>query len=159
MQGLNRMTLTVLASLCFTGCGGGGGGEAGSSGGGASTTTPTVTATSTPIENTADIVASRDFSFDVGQVITLSVDYSGSSDGAVHLYSQAAFTSDSGEVIADPTSRITTIYPSRTSTVTLEVNSNWQQIYAHWVPMASNETELSQVVTLDQASHSYQVSF
>ena len=147
----------MKVSLSLVACGGGGGGDAGSAGGGASATTPA--AASTQIDNTADIVASRDFSFDVGQIITFTVDYSGSSDGAVHLYSEAAFTSDSGEVIADPTSRITTIYPDRTSTVTLEVNSNWQQIYARWVPMASNETELSWAVSLDQASNSYQISF
>ncbi len=157
MKHSNRITLSLLVSLSLVACGGGGGGDAGSAGGGASATTPA--AASTQIDNTADIVASRDFSFDVGQIITFTVDYSGSSDGAVHLYSEAAFTSDSGEVIADPTSRITTIYPDRTSTVTLEVNSNWQQIYARWVPMASNETELSWAVSLDQASNSYQISF
>ncbi|WFB50269.1 hypothetical protein [Vibrio coralliilyticus] len=157
MKHSNRITLSLLVSLSLVACGGGGGGDAGSAGGGASATTPA--AASTQIDNTADIVASRDFSFDVGQIITFTVDYSGSSDGAVHLYSEAAFTSDSGEVIADPTSRITTIYPDRTSTVTLEVNSNWQQIYARWVPMVSNETEQSWVVSLDQASNSYQISF
>ncbi|MCC2522117.1 hypothetical protein [Vibrio coralliilyticus] len=157
MKHSNRITLSLLVSLSLVACGGGGGGDAGSAGGGASATTPA--AASTQISNTADIVASRDFSFDVGQIVTFTVDYNGSSDGAVHLYSEAAFTSDSGEVIADPTSRITTIYPDRTSTVTLEVNSNWQQIYARWVPMVSNETELSWVVSLDQASNSYQISF
>ncbi|MFN3017128.1 hypothetical protein ACK1CN_14380 [Vibrio coralliilyticus] len=156
MKHSNRITLSLLVSLSLVACGGGSG-DAGSVGGGASATTPA--AASAQIDNTADIVASRDFSFDVGQIITFTVDYSGSSDGAVHLYSEAAFTSDSGEVIADPTSRITTIYPDRTSTVTLEVNSNWQQIYARWVPMVSNETELSWVVSLDQASNSYQISF
>jgi hypothetical protein len=34
-----------------------------------------------------------------------------------------------------------------------------QQIYARWVPMVSNETELSWAVSLDQASNSYQISF
>ena len=64
-----------------------------------------------------DIVAQRDFSFDVGEKITLSIDYSGSTKGALHLYSEAAFVKADGEVIPDPVSRITTIYPELTDEV------------------------------------------
>lgn len=65
MKHSNRITLSLLVSLSLVACGGGGGGDAGSAGGGASATTPA--AASTQIDNTADIVASRDFSFDVGR--------------------------------------------------------------------------------------------
>ncbi|MCV5920087.1 hypothetical protein OFN60_42300, partial [Escherichia coli] len=71
------------------------------------------------LDNTADIVAERDFSFDIGEKITLSVNYTGSHEGALHLYSKAAYTTVNGDVIADPTSRITTLYPNMAGDVEL----------------------------------------
>ncbi len=125
---ISTKLLTIMFVPVFiVACGGGGGGGGGSS-------TPAPTPTVETIDNTQDIVAERDFSFDIGETITISMNYQGSADGALHLYTKAAFTTENGVVVADPMSRITTIYPTRTSEVELEVNGNWSQLYAQWVP-------------------------
>ncbi|WP_104028435.1 hypothetical protein [Vibrio jasicida] len=150
---ISTKLLTIMFVPVFiVACGGGGGG-----GGGGSTPTPTPTVET--IDNTQDIVAERDFSFDVGETITISMNYQGSADGALHLYTKAAFTTENGVVVADPMSRITTIYPTRTSEVELEVNGNWSQLYAQWVPMSANESEKNWVVSLNQSNNNYHLDF
>ncbi|MFH0273825.1 hypothetical protein [Vibrio jasicida] len=149
---ISTKLLTIMFVPVFiVACGGGGGG------GGASTPAPTPTVET--IDNTQDIVAERDFSFDVGETITISMNYQGSADGALHLYTKAAFTTENGVVVADPMSRITTIYPTRTSEVELEVNGNWSQLYAQWVPMSANESEKNWVVSLNQSNNNYHLDF
>ncbi|MGR5109502.1 hypothetical protein [Vibrio jasicida] len=150
---ISTKLLTIMFVPVFiVACGGGGGGGGGSS-------TPTPTPTVETIDNTQDIVAERDFSFDVGETITISMNYQGSADGALHLYTKAAFTTENGVVVADPMSRITTIYPTRTSEVELEVNGNWSQLYAQWVPMSANESEKNWVVSLNQSNNNYHLDF
>lgn len=148
---ISTKLLTIMFVPVFiVACGGGGGG-------GGSTPAPTPTVET--IDNTQDIVAERDFSFDVGESITISMNYQGSADGALHLYTKAAFTTENGVVVADPMSRITTIYPTRTSEVELEVNGNWSQLYAQWVPMSANESEKNWVVSLNQSNNNYHLDF
>ncbi|MGR5443578.1 hypothetical protein ACPV47_01655 [Vibrio jasicida] len=150
---ISTKLLTIMFVPVFiVACGGGGGGGGGSS-------TPAPTPTVETIDNTQDIVAERDFSFDVGETITISMNYQGSADGALHLYTKAAFTTENGVVVADPMSRITTIYPTRTSEVELEVNGNWNQLYAQWVPMSANESEKNWVVSLNQSNNNYHLDF
>ncbi|WP_061035341.1 MULTISPECIES: hypothetical protein [Vibrio] len=150
---ISTKLLTIMFVPVFiVACGGGGGGGGGSS-------TPAPTPTVETIDNTQDIVAERDFSFDVGETITISMNYQGSADGALHLYTKAAFTTENGVVVADPMSRITTIYPTRTSEVELEVNGNWSQLYAQWVPMSANESEKNWVVSLNQSNNNYHIDF
>jgi hypothetical protein len=150
---ISTKLLTIMFVPVFiVACGGGGGGGGGSS-------TPAPTPTVETIDNTQDIVAERDFSFDVGETITISMNYQGSADGALHLYTKAAFTTEDGVVVADPMSRITTIYPTRTSEVELEVNGNWNQLYAQWVPMSANESEKNWVVSLNQSNNNYHLDF
>lgn len=138
---------SLLSILALTACGGGGGG------GGGSTAQPAAPAAA------QDIVAQRDFSFDVGEKITLSIDYSGATKGALHLYSKAAFVKADGEAIPDPVSRITTIYPDLTDEVELEINANWDNLYVRWVPMTSSESEQTWSVPLGQPSNSYHLTF
>ena len=150
---ISTKLLTIMFVPVFiVACGGGGGGGGGSS-------TPAPTPTVETIDNTQDIVAERDFSFDVGETITISMNYQGSADGALHLYTKAAFTTENGVVVADPMSRITTIYPTRTSEVELEVNGNWSQLYAQWIPMSANESEKNWVVSLNQSNNNYHLDF
>jgi hypothetical protein len=150
---ISTKLLTIMFVPVFiVACGGGGGGGGGSS-------TPAPTPTVETIDNTQDIVAERNFSFDVGETITISMNYQGSADGALHLYTKAAFTTEDGVVVADPMSRITTIYPTRTSEVELEVNGNWSQLYAQWVPMSANESEKNWVVSLNQSNNNYHLDF
>ncbi|YCO00872.1 hypothetical protein ACB087_07560 [Vibrio sp. VNB-15] len=147
-----KLLAVMFVPAFIVACGGGGGGGGGSS-------TPAPTPTVETIDNTQDIVAERDFSFDIGETITISMNYQGSADGALHLYTKAAFTTENGVVVADPMSRITTIYPTRTSEVELEVNGNWSQLYAQWVPMSANESEKNWVVSLNQSNNNYHLDF
>ncbi|MDF5612359.1 hypothetical protein P3732_24660, partial [Vibrio parahaemolyticus] len=132
MKHSTKLLMTTLISALIVACGGGGGG-----GGSTTPPAPTPTPSVQVLDNTADIVAERDFSFDIGEKITLSVNYTGSTEGALHLYSKAAYTTVNGDVIADPTSRITTLYPNMAGDVELEVNGNWTHLYAQWVPMSA----------------------
>ncbi|MCA2423715.1 hypothetical protein LAZ43_28805, partial [Vibrio alginolyticus] len=138
MKHSTKLLMTTLISALIVACGGGGGG-----GGSTTPPAPTPTPSVQVLDNTADIVAERDFSFDIGEKITLSVNYTGSTEGALHLYSKAAYTTVNGDVIADPTSRITTLYPNMAGDVELEVNGNWTHLYAQWVPMSAQESEQS----------------
>ncbi|EDP59653.1 hypothetical protein [Vibrio sp. AND4] len=144
-------SLTVIFAIpLVVACGGGEG---------SGSPSPAPEASVAPIQTTKDIVAQRDFSFDVGETITLSMDYQGSSDGALHLYTRAAFTTENGVEIGDPLSRITTVYPTRTNQIELKVNSNWTKLYAQWVPMSANEREQNLVISLDQSNHNYHLDF
>ncbi|WP_172378543.1 hypothetical protein [Vibrio sp. Vb339] len=154
--------------LLVAACGGGGGGGS-SSAAPAQTPSATPTPVQTPVSpaqpavaaitDTSEIVAQAGFSFDVGEKISLSMDYTGTTPGALHLYSESAFVMSNGDVVADPLSRITTVYPTQIDVVELEVNGNWDQIYARWVPMSSSEQEQSWVISLDQSSNSYHLAF
>ncbi|WP_028022433.1 hypothetical protein [Enterovibrio calviensis] len=165
---LKRLNLIALP-LILTACGGGGGGDAsgGTTGsaadtgntGGSDVTSSSPSAEATTLTNTDDIVAARAFKFCIGQTIQLSVNYSGSTSGALHIFSQADYIHANGDVDVDPLSRITTIYPDLTTDVDIEVNGNWEQLYARWVPMSSSESEQTLVINLDESSHSYLVSF
>ena len=152
MNIFTRLLTIIFVSLLAVACGGGDGGGGGSS-------TPPPEASDDPIKGTQDIVAQRDFSFDVGETITLSMNYQGASDGALHLYTKEAFTAENGDVIADPMSRITTIYPTRTNQVELEVNGNWTKLYAQWVPMNAGESEKNWVISLNQSNNNYHLDF
>ena len=140
MNIFTRLLTIIFVSLLAVACGGGDGGGGGSS-------TPPPEASDDPIKGTQDIVAQRDFSFDVGETITLSMNYQGASDGALHLYTKEAFTAENGDVIADPMSRITTIYPTRT------------KLYAQWVPMSASESEKNWVISLNQSNNNYHLDF
>ncbi|MFV8429595.1 hypothetical protein ACNO6Y_03215 [Vibrio owensii] len=150
MNTSTKLLTIMFASTLVAACGGGGGG-------GSSTPAPTPVADE--VDDTQDIVAQRDFSFDIGETITLSMNYQGSADGALHLYTKAAFTTENGDVIADPMSRITTVYPTRTSQVELEVNGNWTKLYAQWVPMSASESEKNLVISLNQSNNNYHLDF
>lgn len=150
MNTSTKLLTIMFASTLVAACGGGGGG-------GSSTPAPTPVADE--VDDTQDIVAQRDFSFDIGETITLSMNYQGSADGALHLYTKAAFTTENGDVIADPMSRITTVYPTRTSQVELEVNGNWTKLYAQWVPMSASESEKNWVISLNQSNNHYHLDF
>ncbi len=150
MNTSTKLLTIMFASTLVAACGGGGGG--GSS-------TPAPTSVADEVDDTQDIVAQRDFSFDIGETITLSMNYQGSADGALHLYTKAAFTTENGDVIADPMSRITTVYPTRTSQVELEVNGNWTKLYAQWVPMSASESEKNWVISLNQSNNNYHLDF
>ncbi|EOD9426630.1 hypothetical protein ACJ5M7_002975 [Vibrio harveyi] len=150
MNTSTKLLTIMFASTLVAACGGGGGG-------GSSTPAPTPVADE--VDDTQDIVAQRDFSFDIGETITLSMNYQGSADGALHLYTKAAFTTENGDVIADPMSRITTVYPTRTSQVELEVNGNWTKLYAQWVPMSAGESEKNWVISLNQSNNNYHLDF
>ncbi|MED5505359.1 MAG: hypothetical protein VYC54_13185 [Pseudomonadota bacterium] len=152
MNIFTRLLTIIFVSLLAVACGGGDGGGGGSS-------TPPPEASDDPIKGTQDIVAQRDFSFDVGETITLSMNYQGASDVALHLYTREVFMSENGDVIADPTSRITTIYPTRTNQVELEVNGNWTKLYAQWVPMNAGESEKKWVISLNQFNNNYHLDF
>ncbi|EIV8647265.1 hypothetical protein AL190_002055 [Vibrio parahaemolyticus] len=156
MKHSTKLLMTTLISALIVACGGGGGG-----GGGGSTTPPAPTPTPSVqvLDNTADIVAERDFSFDIGEKITLSVNYTGSTEGALHLYSKAAYTTVNGDVIADPTSRITTLYPNMAGDVELEVNGNWTHLYAQWVPMSAQESEQNWSIALNNSNNNYHIDF
>ncbi|MCY9875544.1 hypothetical protein OTK59_03155 [Vibrio natriegens] len=151
MKHSTKLLITSLISALTVACGGGGGG-----GGSSTPPTPAVAEVS---DNTADIVAERDFSFDIGEKITLSVNYTGSTEGALHLYSKAAYTTENGTVIADPTSRVTTVYPTETEDVELEVNGNWTHIYAQWVPMSTKESEQNWSIALNNTNNNYHLDF
>ncbi|WP_274881584.1 hypothetical protein [Vibrio harveyi] len=150
MNTSTKLLTIMFASTLVAACGGGGGG-------GSSTPAPAPVADE--VDDTQDIVAQRDFSFDIGETITLSMNYQGSADGALHLYTKAAFTTENGDVIADPMSRITTVYPTRTSQVELEVNGNWTKLYAQWVPMSASESEKNWVISLNQSNNNYHLDF
>ncbi|MGD1465220.1 hypothetical protein [Vibrio harveyi] len=150
MNTSTKLLTIMFASTLVAACGGGGGG-------GSSTPAPTPVADE--VDDTQDIVAQRDFSFDIGETITLSMNYQGSADGALHLYTKAAFTTENGDVIADPMSRITTVYPTRTSQVELEVNGNWTKLYAQWVPMSASESKKNWVISLNQSNNNYHLDF
>ncbi|EHH2452305.1 hypothetical protein ACNPFM_002152 [Vibrio parahaemolyticus] len=152
MKHSTKLLMTTLISALTVACGGGGGG-------GGSTTPPAPTPSVQVLDNTADIVAERDFSFDIGEKITLSVNYTGSTEGALHLYSKAAYTTVNGDVIADPTSRITTLYPNMAGDVELEVNSNWTHLYAQWVPMSAQESEQNWSIALNNSNNNYHIDF
>ncbi|HDM8204988.1 hypothetical protein ACNO65_16875 [Vibrio campbellii] len=152
MNIFTRLLIIIFVSLLAVACGGGDGGGGGSS-------TPAPEASDDPIKGTQDIVAQRDFSFDVGETITLSMNYLGSVDGALHLYTKAAFTAENGDQIGDPLSRITTVYPTRTNQVELEVNGNWTKLYAQWVPMSASESEKNWVISLNQSNNHYHLDF
>ncbi|MEZ8035931.1 hypothetical protein [Vibrio crassostreae] len=170
MNKISKLITMTSFSLILGACGGGGGG-----GGGNTSASPAQTpaVTPTPVQspatpsqpaaaaaiNTSDIVAPVGFSFDIGEKISLSMDYTGTTSGALHLYSESAFVMSNGDVVADPLSRITTVYPTQIDVVELEVNGNWEQIYARWVPMSSSEKEQSWVISLDQSSNSYHLAF
>ncbi|EOD81419.1 hypothetical protein D515_04321 [Grimontia indica] len=155
---LKRMTLIALP-LFLTACGGGGGGDTSTGSGGSGSSDVSSSSPTTSLVNTEDIVAARAFKFCIGDAIQLSVNYSGSTPGALHVYSQADYVHANGDVDVDPLSRLTTIYPDLTTTVDIEINGNWEQIYARWVPMSSSELEQTFVVTLNQASGAYVISF
>ncbi|EJG1084238.1 TPA: hypothetical protein GRR81_05615 [Vibrio parahaemolyticus] len=152
MKHSTKLLMTTLISALIVACGGGGGG-------GGSTTPPAPTPSVQVLDNTADIVAERDFSFDIGEKITLSVNYTGSTEGALHLYSKAAYTTVNGDVIADPTSRITTLYPNMAGDVELEVNGNWTHLYAQWVPMSARESEQNWSIALNNSNNNYHIDF
>ncbi|MCQ9073331.1 hypothetical protein [Vibrio harveyi] len=152
MNTSTKLLTIMFASTLVAACGGGGGGGSGSS-------TPAPTPVADEVDDTQDIVAQRDFSFDIGETITLSMNYQGSADGALHLYTKAAFTTENGDVIADPMSRITTVYPTRTSQVELEVNGNWTKLCAQWVPMSASESEKNWVISLNQSNNHYHLDF
>ncbi|EPS4451052.1 hypothetical protein ACVEU1_001575 [Vibrio parahaemolyticus] len=152
MKHSTKLLMTTLISALTVACGGGGGG-------GGSTTPPAPTPSVQVLDNTADIVAERDFSFDIGEKITLSVNYTGSTEGALHLYSKAAYTTANGDVIADPTSRITTLYPNVAGDVELEVNGNWTHLYAQWVPMSAQESEQNWSIALNNSNNNYHIDF
>ncbi|TOI46057.1 hypothetical protein [Vibrio parahaemolyticus] len=152
MKHSTKLLMTTLISALTVACGGGGGG-------GGSTTPPAPTPSVQVLDNTADIVAERDFSFDIGEKITLSVNYTGSTEGALHLYSKAAYTTANGDVIADPTSRITTLYPNMAGNVELEVNGNWTHLYAQWVPMSAQESEQNWSIALNNSNNNYHIDF
>ncbi|HAS6967806.1 TPA: hypothetical protein NGT82_002846 [Vibrio parahaemolyticus] len=152
MKHSTKLLMTTLISALTVACGGGGGG-------GGSTTPPAPTPSVQVLDNTADIVAERDFSFDIGEKITLSVNYTGSTEGALHLYSKAAYTTVNGDVIADPTSRITTLYPNMAGDVELEVNGNWTHLYAQWVPMSAQESEQNWSIALNNSNNNYHIDF
>ena len=147
----------LITSLFLVACGGGGdgGGVSGDVAGGNSGQTAVSEAT----VRSQDIVADRDFDFELGSEITLSIDNSSGETGALHLYSSAEYVSQDGTIYADPMSRITTIYPNETPTVSIEVNENWSQLYAQWVPMNSGSMERSWAIELNQPSQSYSLSF
>lgn len=152
--------LTLFAALAsVVACGGGGGGGGGQDTANTTPAKPVEAPTETPIERTADLVADRTFSFDVGQLITLSIDKGNAGKGALHIYSQAAHTFENGDVAAEPTSRVTTIYPAETDEVTLQVNNNWTKIYAQWVPMTSSEEEQTWTIDLNQTQNAYHLAF
>lgn len=151
MKHSTKLFITSLISALTVACGGGGGG-----GGSSTPPTPAVAEVS---DNTADIVAERDFSFDIGEKITLSVNYTGSTGGALHLYSKAAYTTENGTVIADPTSRVTSVYPTETEDVKLEVNGNWTHLYAQWVPMSAKESEQNWSIALNNTNNNYHLDF
>ncbi len=148
MNTSTKLLTIMFASTLIAACGGGGG-----------SSTPAPTPVADEVDDTQDIVAQRDFSFDIGETITLSMNYQGSADGALHLYTKAAFTTENGDVIADPMSRITTVYPTRTSQVELEVNGNWTKLYAQWVPMSASESEKNWVISLNQSNNNYHLDF
>ncbi|AMF99595.1 hypothetical protein [Vibrio harveyi] len=148
MNTSTKLLTIMFASTLVAACGGGGG-----------SSTPAPTPVADEVDDTQDIVAQRDFSFDIGETITLSMNYQGSADGALHLYTKAAFTTENGDVIADPMSRITTVYPTRTSQVELEVNGNWTKLYAQWVPMSASESEKNWVISLNQSNNNYHLDF
>ncbi|EGQ8220424.1 hypothetical protein GUM57_19310 [Vibrio parahaemolyticus] len=152
MKHSTKLLMTTLISALTVACGGGGGG-------GGSTTPPAPTPSVQVLDNTADIVAERDFSFDIGEKITLSVNYTGSTEGALHLYSKAAYTTANGDVIADPTSRVTTLYPNMAGDVELEVNGNWTHLYAQWVPMSAQESEQNWSIALNNSNNNYHIDF
>ncbi|RTZ17789.1 hypothetical protein EJ063_03105 [Vibrio aquaticus] len=156
---ISKKLLSIMSASTFIlACGGGGGGD--SSGGSGSSATPAPAQTaSTELIDTQDIVAQSDFSFCIGDKITLSMNYQGTADGALHLYTKAAFTTEDGVEIADPTSRITTIYPTQTNQVELEVNGNWSKLYAQWVPMSASEPEQNWVISLNQSNKNYHLDF
>ena len=168
MNKISKLITMTSFSLIISACGGGGGGGGNTSASPAQT--PAATPTQTPAQlpasaiqpaaiSTSDIVAPVGFSFDIGEKISLSMDYTGTTSGALHLYSESAFVMSNGDVVADPLSRITTVYPTQIDVVELEVNGNWEQIYARWVPMSSSEKEQSWVISLDQSSNSYHLAF
>ncbi|MEF1307261.1 hypothetical protein QTO17_35955, partial [Vibrio owensii] len=70
MNTSTKLLTIVFASTLVAACGGGGGG-----GGGSSTPAPAPVVDET--DDTQDIMAQRDFSFDVGETITLSMNYQG----------------------------------------------------------------------------------
>ena len=165
MNKISKLITMTSFSFIVSACGGGGGG-----GGGNTSASPAQTPDATPSPtpapaiqpaaiSTSDIVAPVGFSFDIGEKISLSMDYTGKTAGALHLYTESVFVMSNGEVVAEPTSRITTVYPTPTDVVELEVNGNWEQIYARWVPMSSQEQEQSWVITLDQSSNSCHLAF
>ena len=169
MNKISKLITMTSFSLIVSACGGGGGGGGGNTSA-SPAQTPDTTPSPTPAQlpasaiqpaaiSTSDIVAPVGFSFDIGEKISLSMDYTGTTAGALHLYSESAFVMSNGDVVAEPTSRITTVYPTHTDVVELEVNGNWEQIYARWVPMSSKEQEQIWVITLDQPSNSYHLAF
>lgn len=168
MNSIIKLSTLISMTALISACGGGGGGGSSTTSSPAQATeattedaleTPQKTVEALQIEGTQDIVAARDFDFSVGETITLTVQYSSESDGAIHIYSDVAHTFEDGSVAPDPMSRITTLFASESQTVDLEVNGNWDTLYLNWVPNLASESEQVEVVTLNQTSHSYLVQF
>ena len=118
MNKISKLTTMISFSLILSACGGGGGGGGNTSASPAQT--PAATPSPTPAQlpastiqpaaiSTSDIVAPVGFSFDIGEKISLSMDYTGTTAGALHLYSESAFVMSNGGVVAEPTSRFTTV--------------------------------------------------
>ncbi|MCQ6508001.1 hypothetical protein NPM20_24705, partial [Vibrio parahaemolyticus] len=76
------MLITTLISELILAIGGDGGVR-----GSTTHPAPAPTPSLQVLDNTADIVAEREFSFEIVEKITLSLNYTGSTEGAFHLYS------------------------------------------------------------------------
>tara|TARA_Y100001956_G_scaffold82584_1_gene104130 strand:+ start:5125 stop:5562 length:438 start_codon:yes stop_codon:yes gene_type:complete len=123
-----QRTLSIFALFTLAACGGGGGGSNSSP---SSATTQTV--------DTENIVAERDFLFQLEHKISLDLIQSGSDKGVIHIYTQLDAELDDGRLIANPTSHLTSIYPQASPSTDLIVNRNWVALYLQWTPMGNGE--------------------
>ena len=93
------------------------------------------------VNDTAELVASREFDFRIDEDVTFFVYPPEGTPGAVHIYSELDAMAGLEEFIPDPLSRITTLQTKYTNEITLSVNKAWQHIYFEWVPMTPDSLE------------------
>jgi hypothetical protein len=141
---INKTLVACSLALILSGCGGGSDSQGG--------TTPAPTPTPTPVPtvvNTADIVASPDFSFRIDMDLTLEITEVPAGKGVVNVY----YDFDFHDVATDtyypkPDTRVLTFHPQATNSVVFQVNKNWDHLVFEYIPTDGTGLEMYKKVDL-----------
>ena len=144
---INNTLLALSLSSLLAACGGGGGGGGSAPSNQAATT----------IE-TKNVVARRDFSFQVERKVQLDIQQASPDEGVIHVYTSLGARLEDGRYIADPTSHLTSIYPQTAPSTNLIVNVNWQALYVQWTPL-NGDQEMTWQLELLPDQNQYLIQF